>query len=136
RLVKQHHVVPLRTLGLVHGEYVTVVELVVRLAALPIDMLDATRETFRPYGDLHAARCGVVVRQQSHRHDSGFYTLASATHLDRPQPAVEQTFLAVVAQAHQLVAGRRHVVLESAPFAHAFVVRSSRDVAPDQDLIG
>ena len=48
-LVEQHDVVPLRALRLVHGQHIAVIEFVVGLAALPIDLLDAAGETFRPH---------------------------------------------------------------------------------------
>ena len=56
--------------------------------------------------------------------------------LHRPQAAVEQALLAVVAQADQLVAGRRHLVVETAAFPHSHIVGAARGVAADQDLIG
>src|SRR5581483_8981626 len=40
--VEQHHVVPLRALRLVHGEHIAVIELVIGLAARPIELLEAT----------------------------------------------------------------------------------------------
>ena len=70
-LVEQHHVVPLRALRLVHGEHVAVVEFVVRLAPLPVDLLDAAGETFRPHRNLHPAHGGVVIGQQPHGHNAG-----------------------------------------------------------------
>src|SRR6476469_258921 len=44
-LVEQHHVVPLRALRFVHGEHVTVVELVIGLTLLPWDGLDGAAKT-------------------------------------------------------------------------------------------
>src|SRR5262249_23261376 len=45
-LVKQHDVVPLRALRLVHGQHIAVVELVIGLALLPRNALDAAFKTF------------------------------------------------------------------------------------------
>ncbi len=56
--------------------------------------------------------------------------------LDRPEPAVEQALLAVVAQAHELVARRRHRAREPAALAHAAVVGAAGGVAADQHLVG
>src|SRR5580765_126626 len=39
--VEQNHVIPLRTLRFVHGQHVAIVELVIGLALLPRDRLDA-----------------------------------------------------------------------------------------------
>ena len=96
-------------------------------------MLDAAGEAFRPHRHLDAARRGLVVRQKPHGHDAA---LAPAALLHRPQPAVEQAFLAVVAQAYQLVAGRRYRLCEAAPLAHPHVVGAPRGVAADQNLVG
>src|SRR5664280_2843420 len=132
-LVEQHHVVPLRALRLVHGEHVAVVELVIGFAARPIDLLDAAGKTFRPHRYFDAAQAAVVVRQQPHGHDPG---APRAALLHRPQRAIEQALLAVVAQADQLVPGRRQLVLEAAAFAHSDVVSAPRRIAPDQHLVG
>src|SRR5256885_3936151 len=43
--VEQHDVVPLRALRLVHGQHIAVVELVIRLALLPRNALDAAFKT-------------------------------------------------------------------------------------------
>src|ERR1700733_13604186 len=56
--------------------------------------------------------------------------------LPPPQPAVEQAFLAVVAQADQLVAGNRQRILDVLLLPHPHVVGTPRIVAPDQHLIG
>ena len=56
--------------------------------------------------------------------------------LHRPQPAVEQALALVVAQADELVAGRRQLAGEAAPLAHPHVVGAPRGVAPDQHLVG
>src|SRR5947199_9211197 len=52
--VEQHHVVPLRALRLVHGEHIAVVELVIGLALLPRDRLDAALEAIVADRDLGA----------------------------------------------------------------------------------
>src|SRR4051794_15599743 len=46
--VEQHHVIPLRALRFVHGEHIAVVELVIWLALLPRDLLDAALKTIGP----------------------------------------------------------------------------------------
>ena len=132
-LVEQHDVVPLRALRLVDGQHIAVVELVVGLAPRPVELLDAAGEAFRPHRHLHAAHAAVVVRHDAHRHDAG---LARAALLHAPQRAVEQALLAIVAQAHQLVAGGGQRLGEAAALAHARVVGAPRDVAADQHLIG
>src|SRR5437588_3671265 len=47
--VEQHHVVPLRTLRLVHGEHIAEIELVVALALPPVESLDAAQKALGPH---------------------------------------------------------------------------------------
>ena len=56
--------------------------------------------------------------------------------LHPPQPAVEQALLAVVAQAHQLVAGDRQGILDVLLLPHPHVVGAAGVVAADQHLVG
>src|SRR3954454_800885 len=51
-LVEQHHVVPLRALRLVHREHIAEVELVIGLALLPRDRVDAAFEAIMAHRDL------------------------------------------------------------------------------------
>src|SRR6516225_2782770 len=51
-LVEQHDVVPLRALRLVHGQHIAIVELVIGLALLPRDRLDAAFKSVLAHRDL------------------------------------------------------------------------------------
>src|SRR6267142_2697419 len=62
-LVEQHHVVPLRALRLVHGEYIAKVELVIGLALLPRDRLDAALEAIVSHRDFCDLVTEIFVRR-------------------------------------------------------------------------
>src|SRR5437868_15292859 len=108
-LVEQHHVVPLRALRFVHGQHIAVVELVIRLALLPWDRLDRTPKTVAADRDFRHFVAEVFIGRQPHDDDLRFRLRAR---LHPPQTAIEKTFLAVVAQADQLVSGDRQRVLD------------------------
>src|SRR3954469_9220116 len=134
-LVEQHDVVPLRALRLVHGQHVAVVELVVGLALLPGDRLDAALEAIGAHRNLRHLVAEILVRRQPHAENAGFRARGVAR-LHAPQAAVEQALLAVVAQADQLVAGDGEDILDVLALAHPHIVRTPRVVASDQDLVG
>src|SRR5207249_4871598 len=110
-LVEQHDVVPLRALRLVHGQHVAVVELVIGLALLPGDRLDAAFEAVGAHRDLCDLVAKILVGREPHAEDAGLRARGVAR-LHAPQAAVEQALLAVVAQADQLVAGDRKNILD------------------------
>src|SRR5438105_40728 len=68
-LVEQHHVVPLRALRLVHGEHIAVVELVIGLALLPRDRVDAALEAIVAYRDLGDLVAELLVGREPHGQD-------------------------------------------------------------------
>ena len=132
-LVEQHDVVPLRALRLVHGEHIAVVELVIGLALLPRDRLDAALEAFAAHGDFGHLVAELLVRRDAHGDD---LRLRLRARLHPPQPAVEQALLAVVAQTDQLVAGDRQGLLDVLLLPDPHVVGAAGVVAPDQHLVG
>ena len=78
-------------------------------------------------------RSGAKTWQEFVAWDAG---LARAAFLHRPEAAVEQALLAVVAQADQLVAGHRQRILDVLLLPHPHVVGAAGVVAPDQHLVG
>src|SRR5437764_1397085 len=134
-LVEQHDVVPLRALRFVHREDVAVIEFVIRLALFPRDGLDGAAETVAAHRDLRHLVAKVLIRRKAHRDDARLRARLRAR-LHPPQPAVEEAFLAVVAQAHQLVTGHRQGILDVLALPHPHLVGAAGVVAPDQHLVG
>ena len=118
-----------------HGEHIAEVEFVVGLALLPRNRLDAALETIMAYRDLGDLVTEVLVRCEPHAQDFRFRPCLRAR-LHPPQAAVEQALLAVVAQAHQLVAGDRQRLLDALFLPHPHVVGAAGVVATDQHLVG
>ncbi|MGY3470159.1 hypothetical protein ACVW0I_007030 [Bradyrhizobium sp. LM6.11] len=102
---------------------------------LPGDRLDAALEAVGAYRDLRHLVAKILVRRQPHAENARFRARGVAR-FHAPQAAVEQALLAVVAQAHQLVAGNGEDVLDVLALTHPHIVRAPRVVAADQDLVG
>jgi hypothetical protein len=131
--VKEHHIVPLRPLGLMDGERIAVVELVrlppqskAEFALFPL------KERLQ-HRDLDCRTSALVFRAQGHFDEILF---DASERLDSPKAAVDETLRAIIPQANQAIPSDRQWLPEALEVPHALIVGPPSAVDPDQHLIG
>src|SRR3984957_2440470 len=130
--IEQHDVVPLRPLSLMHGQRVTVVELVRLPSQGKAEFALRPLEERLQHRDLDGGARALVFRAQSHLDEVLF---DAAKRLDPPQSAVDEALGAVIAQTDQAVPGDGQRLPKALDIPHALIVGAAGAVGPDQHLI-